>query len=197
MPKVLLIHTLVVASVVAYAAPQESRLSRAVREHGDLTLTITSSYDPVSLQMVVKDADTIIIGRPVLGTTFLVGEDRLWTNYDISVDQVIRRSPPGIVRGDTLVVRRAGGAMTLEGHNVVGVEDDFPQFTINDTYVLFLKRVEGREYYSVAHGPQGAFHVNGDSVRQVSELFGSWNRERGTLSLRDFVSEVLELGDQP
>jgi len=81
--------------------------------------------------------------------------------------------------------------MVFGGHNVVGHENDFPQFTINDTYLLFLQRVENREYYWVAYGPQGAFRVEDDSVRQVSEVFGSWNRERGKVSLRDFIAEVL------
>ena len=145
--------------------------------------------------MLVSEADTVVVGKVIRGRTFLQG-GRLATHYDVGVEQVIRRKPPGLTRGDVLRTRQ-GGAMTLEGHSVVGHESDFPQFTIGDTYGLFLQRVEGREYSWVAYGPQGAFHVDTDSVRQVSEVFGSWNRERGTVSVRDFLAEVLAVSKQP
>jgi hypothetical protein len=43
----------------------------------------------------------------------------------------------------------------------------------------------------MVHGPEGAFLVTGGSVRQVSEEFGSWNKERGTQTpLTPFVDEI-------
>jgi len=196
MTKTLLVIALVGLSFVAFTAAQESELRQQAKER-DVTVQIMGAYEPATFDMLVKEADTVVIGRPMRGRTFLAGE-QIVTHYDVRVDQVIRRTqPPGIARGDVLVVRRVGGAMVLEGHNVVGHENDFPQFTIDDTYVLFLQRVESREYYWVAYGPQGAFHVDADSVRQVSEVFGSWNRERGRVSLRDLIAEVSAVSKQP
>lgn len=194
MVKKLLVTVLISSPFVVFAAPQESALQKLAKQQ-DVTLSIMGSYEPATFETVVKEADTVIIGKPIRGRTFFAGE-QIATHYDFVVDRVIRRKPPGLVRGDVLVVRRLGGAMTFEGHNVVGHESDFPQFTINDTYVLFLQRVENREYYWVAYGPQGAFHVEDDSVRQVSKVFGSWNRERGKVSLSNFIAETLAVAKQ-
>ena len=189
------VTALLASSFASVAASQESQLRQAAKER-DVTVNIMGAYEPATFEMLVKEADTVVVATVLKGRTFLL-EEQIVTHYDVRVDQVIRRTPPGLTRGDILVVRRVGGAMILEGHSVVGHENDFPQFTINDTYVLFLQRVENREYHWVAYGPQGAFHVDADSVRQVSNVFGSWNRERGKLSLRDFIAEVLAVNKQP
>jgi hypothetical protein len=189
------VTALVATSLASVAASQESQLRQAAKER-DVTLHIMNAYEPATFEMLVQRADTVVVATILKGRTFLAGE-QIVTHYDARVDQVIRRTPPGLIRGDVLMVRRVGGAMTMEGHSIVGHENDFPQFTIGDTYVLFLKRVENREFYWVAYGPQGAFHVDADSVRQVSEVFGSWNRERGKVSLRDFIAEVLAVSRQP
>lgn len=197
MVKKLFVSALVAFAFVVVAAPQASQLRQQAKER-DVTVQIMGAYEPATFEMIMKEADTVVVGTPIRGRTFLLGDDHIMTHYDVRVDQVIRRTqPPGIVKGDVLVVRRVGGAMTLEGHNVVGHENDFPQFTINDTYVLFLQRVENQDYYWVAYGPQGAFHVDAEAVRQVSEVFGSWNRERGKVRLRDFIGEVLAVGKEP
>jgi hypothetical protein len=176
-------------TVGAESDAQDSSL-RSLAKERDVNISIMSGYEPATFEMLMREADTIVVGRPVVGRPFFQGE-RLVTDYDVAVEQVIRRTrPPGVARGDVLVVRRMGGVLTLEGHNVIGEENDFPQFTMQDRYVFFLQASEYGSYYWVSYGPQGAFHIKDGFVQQVSQVFGSWNRERGKVSLPAFIEEI-------
>jgi hypothetical protein len=179
------------------STPQDSGLAQRAREQ-DIRLRITSAYPPANFDMLVGESDAIVIGTVTLGRTFLAGET-IQTNYDVTVDRVIRGKPSsGVTRGDVLVIRRAGGATTVEGHTVIGEEEDFPQFSVGNMYVFFLKRAEQGTHFWPAYGPQGVFRLDESRVRQVSEAFGSWNRERGNnVPLETFVREVQQWIEPP
>jgi hypothetical protein len=169
---------------------QESLAERA--QTRDVTVQILSGYAPATFEMLVAESDTIIIGTVTRGQTF-PSNDHILTHYDVTVDQVVKPARPPLTRGDTVIVRRAGGATTLEGHNVVGEENDFPQFAVGTKYMLFLQRAERGNYFWVTYGPQGAFQFTDAGVRQVSEIFGSWNRDRGTrVPLDSFIGEIRQ-----
>ena len=171
---------------------QDSGLAQRAREQ-DITVRIHSEYAPADFGMLVSESDAIIIGTVTAGRSFLAGE-LIQTNYDVAVDRVIRRRPSSrVAQGDVIVVRRAGGATTVERHTVIGDEADFPQFNAGATYVFFLTRTEQGTYFWPTYGPQGVFHLAEGKVRQVSEVFGSWNRERGPgVPLETFVGEVQQ-----
>jgi hypothetical protein len=87
----------------------------------------------------------------------------------------------------TIIVRRAGGTVSIEGRQVKGTESDFPAFEMADEYILFLKpAAEG--HYTVLYGPHGAFKIEEGKVTQV--LDGEWNRERGRVELSQFLEEI-------
>ena len=178
--------------VTGASTAQDSGLAQRAREQ-DIRVWITSEYCPANFDMLVSESDVIVIVTVTLGRTFLAGET-IQTNYDVTVDRVIRRKPSSeVARGDVLVVRRVGGATTVEGHTVIGDESDFPQFNVGDTYIFFLTREEKATYFWPTYGPQGVFRLADGKVRQVSEVFGSWNRERGTsVPLEVLVREVQQ-----
>jgi hypothetical protein len=181
---------LLVTSAAAVTAQQRS-LREQARDQ-DVTLVIHNEYSPATFETIASEADTIVIGVVGFGRTFLGDNDRqLVTDYQISIKQVLKRAQsPGLVDGGKLTVRRWGGAMSMEGHNVVAEENDFAAFDISGTYVLFLQSVPGESFYYVAYGPQGAFRITDDMVTQVSTKFGNWNRERGPMTTTAFVGEI-------
>jgi hypothetical protein len=169
---------------------------REEARRGPVEVTIHNSYDPVGLGQLVSDSDTIVVGEIRSARALLVANDRdLVTDSDVTVDRVLKRTAgPGLVKGDTLVVRRDGGVTELEGNRVIAIEEDFPELRVGEKYLLFLKSAPTGVFYRIAHGPEGAFAISGNSVRQVSEAFGSWNRDRGTsTSLTSFVDELRSL----
>ena len=142
------------------------------------------------------EADTIVIGDIRSARALLSSDEReLVTDSVVTIDRVLKRTAgAGLAKGDSLTVRRDGGITELEGNRVVAVEEDFPDLRVGQRYLLFLKSAPKAEPYRVVHGPEGAFLISGDSVRQVAEAFGSWNRERGTSTpLASFVNEIQSL----
>jgi hypothetical protein len=121
-------------------------------------------------------------------------EPQLHTDYRVTVQQVLRRLRGIQVRpGEQLVVRRFGGATTISGYNVVMSEQDFPAFNQAETYVLFLERVPGEQYFRIRYGGQGAFRVAPDGgVRQASLGRGNWNELQGFVALPAFIAEINE-----
>ena len=111
MVRMLLVTTLVACLFVAFAAAQESEL-RALAKERDVTVQINAEYEPATFEMLVSEADTVVVGKVIRGRTFLQG-GRLATHYDVGVEQVIRRKPPGLTRGNVLIVHGRGGSMTL------------------------------------------------------------------------------------
>ena len=183
---------LVFVMLFATSSSAQDTLAERARQQ-DVSVRILTSYAPATFEMLVAESHLIVVGTVTRGQTFLIDNNHLFTHYDVTVDQVIKPAQPPVTRGDTVVVRRAGGVTTLEGHNVVGEENDFPQFAVGTQYVLFLQRAEGGDYFWVTYGPQGAFQFGDAGVRQVSEVFGSWNRDRGTrVPLNAFIAEIRE-----
>lgn len=160
---------------------------------GPVERHIMTGYEPVTLAQIASQSETIVVGTVEGGRTFVSPDGKqLFTDYDITVDLALKRTVGReLVRGDALVVRRAGGVTQIDGVSVVAIENDFPQFKPGERYVLFVRSVPSESHYVMVHGPEGAFVVSDGRVRQVSEEFGSWNRERGTrTALASFVDEV-------
>lgn len=95
----------------------------------------------------------------------------------------------GIADGSTLVVRRPGGKVSIEGGTVIARDPDFPPFQVGEEYLLFLDRgADGA--LAVSHGAQGAFKIESAKVTQVSSDTGTWNRARGAVGVLAFLEEV-------
>jgi hypothetical protein len=127
----------------------------------------------------------IVEGRSLLNKD----ETEVLSDYEVRVERLIGRGPATPAVGDTVTVRRQGGTVTVDNVEVVATENDFPQFAQHEKYVLFLKKLHDATY-EVVYGPQGAFRIQDNTVRQVSEVFGNWNANRG-VALADFIQEVM------
>jgi hypothetical protein len=194
-------HSLLTVTCLALAAAsgveaQRLPLVERVKAHGtDFHAEIRLEYPRPGFETIVAESDAIIIGTVGSATPVLTASDPgLDTDYKVTVDQLIwSRSSTGVQQGRVVVVRRPGGATTIDGHNVVVSEADFPSFQASEKYVLFLERVASASYFRPRYGGQSAFRITGGSVRQAFLGFGDWNDTRGPLALAAFTDEVRQI----
>lgn len=162
----------------------------------------TSGYEPGTLEMLVQQSDTIVVGHIQFGRPALLPDDNgVVTHYYVEIDRVVRRTKsPGLVRGEVLQVRRRGGTMELEGHIVRAIEMGFDQFAALESYLFFLAQRKNsrtdkdREYYEVSYGPQGAFRLDTstNTVRPMQDLFGRWPKDK-PIPLATVIDEVRRI----
>jgi hypothetical protein len=191
---IVIVLAMAIAIRVTYA--QTNSLREEAKSH-DVNVVVNNEYSPTRVEQIASEADAVALVRIDLGKTLLGDHDtRVFTDYQVTVERVLKsRRSPEITAGTAITVRRWGGAMALEGHNVVAQETDFPPFNIGQRYILFLTAAPPDPFYYVAYGPQGAFLISesDDTVSQVSHAFGSWNRERGRLRTADFLTRLQSM----
>ncbi|HET9361946.1 MAG TPA: hypothetical protein VFO58_19470 [Vicinamibacterales bacterium] len=177
----------------------QDTLRERVREVGDLNLVMMPAYEPVTVRDLARESDAIVVAKIETARVVLSPDEQtLFTDLQITVQRVIRRrNGPGMAAADSLVVRRNGGVTQLEGRNVVLEENDFPPLEISGEYLFFLRNSQGQPFFRISHGPQGVFRVTAGGVRQVSEVFGSWNRERGTSAPMSVLEDEIRAGLAP
>lgn len=162
----------------------------------------TGGYEPVTLEMLVERADTIVVGHIQLGRPALLADnDSVVTYYHVEIDSVIRRTkPPGLVKGEVLQVRRHGGTMELEGHVLRATEMGFAQFAASESYLFFLaqrknsRTTKDLDYYEVSYGPQGAFRLDTstNTVRPMQDQFERWPKDK-PIALATVIGEVQRI----
>jgi hypothetical protein len=93
------------------------------------------------LQNMACRADAVIIGEVKSKSSQLTeNEDYIFTDYEMSVDEVIKDNPIAHLSLKTeITVTRPGGKIKLNGWTVEAIDDAFQPFKIGDRYVLFLQ----------------------------------------------------------
>ena|ERR1051326_293263 len=86
------------------------------------------------------------------------------TAYSIRVLDPIKGD---IIPGQILTVLRYGGTTDRGDHVGLSFDPSFPAFQTGDNYVFFLTWNIVLSAFQVAHGPNGAFHVNGGAVEPI------------------------------
>jgi hypothetical protein len=99
-----------------------------------------AEYPDHELRSLACDADAIVTGSPKTAETSLTESgDFLFTDYTFNVLSVIKASDSNPTAGSTIIVTRPGGATRINGHFVKTATGNFPQFQINEPYLLFLR----------------------------------------------------------
>ena len=186
---------MLIAAVYQDLYAQASLRERVKASGGDYATEIRAMYPRVAPETLVLEAEAIVIGKVVAATPIVDDKPpELHTDYQIAVERVVRSTSTSRLRdGDTLIVRKMGGATTVDGHNVVVSDPDFPPFNYMETYVLFLESVPSASHFRLRYGGQGAFRVTDGVVRQASLVNGDWNETRGSVALDAFVNEVRQV----
>ncbi len=179
--------------VVASAQGLRERVKTLGRDYVFEYRAITP--DP-GIETIVRESDTIVIGIVEASVSLLTQQETaLETDHRIRVERVIRRtSQPALAIGDRVTVRCLGGAITIDGLNIVASVPEFPPLQTGATYVLMMRSVPGVPYLYLSYAGRGAFGVAADGkVRPTSQGEDTWVQEHGIVGLDVLLAEVQRI----
>jgi hypothetical protein len=145
------------------ADPQPPSLRAAARELGAYEEIVLVSY-PVARLADLAAASELIAEVAITAEKSFLTQDgaEIWTDYAAEISQAI--DPRHYTRVRTIVIRRRGGVVELDGRRVQSQENGFPPFSLGARYVVFLRKTQYQDTYTVVFGSAGAFEVMGDVV---------------------------------
>jgi hypothetical protein len=118
---------------------------------------------PTTLEGLTRISSAVIVGDVAGANTQSEWENRgqaVFTDYHIRIGEVLKPHDQLPVVGTVVTVRRSGGDWDAGNHIVRGIEPGFPQFSIGDTYLLFLHWNDARSTFEVRAGPNGAYRLS-------------------------------------
>jgi hypothetical protein len=155
---------LVLLVVCAQAADaQQPSLRTAASELGAYEEIVLISYPSVRLADLAAASELIVEVAITNEKSFLtpVG-DEIWTDYSARIEHAL--DPRYYTRERTIVIRRRGGLVDVDGRRVRSLENGFSPFVVGDRYVLFLRKGRQHDAYEVVFGAAGAFEVTNGTV---------------------------------
>lgn len=129
---------------------------------------------PQYLQDLTCKADLIVIGK-LKGKASQLNEEGTFTftEYEISVDEVLKNNPAAPIKANKLTVVRSGGTISLDGHNVTATDFSEKPLEKGGRYLLFLKFIPETGAYSSLNGGSNlsddSFRLFGNQLVQVSD----------------------------
>jgi hypothetical protein len=164
--------------VARFSAQKRETLSEAVIRTGSgIQQMYMTEYPPnLSLAEMARSSDLIV--RAVITykhARLTPDETAIKSDYALQPLEQLKLGPIRKEDGP-LVLTTSGGTLTIEGHEVVGVDAEMLPFEAGAQYLLFLKFDPATGHYQLPHGGQGAFAIRGEpgreSVHQMSSKFG-------------------------
>lgn len=74
------------------------------------------------------------------------------------------------LKANEILIPKAGGTIDIDGIRVTKEENDFPQFSMSHTYLLFLDLDRSRKVGRFSMGPNGVYKIDSnDQIRSVNE----------------------------
>jgi hypothetical protein len=153
-------------------AERDTSIPYHVRENGSFERIIVTTDKPVLLADLVGTADLVIEGSATALRTYLDGDEtHIYTDYTFTVAEIVKnRRRPGLMRpGQTIVVRRESGTVLVGGLPATTIENGFPAFRENGSYLLFLKELRDENTYQMLAGGRGAFE-SGEEILPMMSL---------------------------
>src|SRR5215204_6886438 len=123
---------LVVALIVTQVAVGQESLREIGRQHtGPIETLIFREFFPVEIAQMARDSDLIARVRVVDNgeSYFTEGERSISSDYKIQLIEQFA-SPRSLINGDTVVVTKPGGTLTVDGREIAVSERDFPPFQL-------------------------------------------------------------------
>ena len=110
------------------------------------------------------ESDLIVLGKLGKGISSpTVDQGYIYTDWDLTVEQVFRNAATTSVQpGETIVVTRPGGELTINRRHVYAIEDDFPRFHAGEEVVLYLRSLPSVGTYAIS-APNG-FYLSKSNV---------------------------------
>ncbi len=168
--------------------PQQLEIVKSMEE--PFHMHVPSSAFPAGsspqVQVEIANSDLIIIGTPIKARSLPIEDHTFaFTQYAVRVEKVVANDQNGLLPGDTIIVSRGGGELTVDNVLIKAIEPAFSEFLLNQSYVLMLRSVPGTTSYRALGS--GTFAVRNGEVTRASTL------EKGKTPKKDidhFMSEV-------
>lgn len=115
------------------------------------------------------NADAIVIGTAT-GKSSQLTEDGsfVFTDYDVQVEEVVRDSASGGVKGgDSIVITRPGGAVEFSGKTIRVKDKSFKPLEVGGRFLLFLRRISSSGAYRAVNS-EGSFELEQNRVRRLT-----------------------------
>jgi hypothetical protein len=123
-----------------------------------------------SLSNLSCENDLVVLGEVGNGTSHAtLSQSYIYTDWELTIKEVLRndaRSPAQV--GQTIVVTRQGGTLTIRGRHVYTHDDDFKQFQSGAEVLLYLHYLPGTGTYSLRQ-PNG-FAFSGSEIMNLGKL---------------------------
>jgi hypothetical protein len=169
--------------------PQQLEIVKSMEE--PFHMHVPSSAFPAGsspqVQVEVANSDLIIIGTPIKARSLPI-EDRTFafTQYAVRVEKVVANDQNGLLPGNTIIVSRGGGELTVDNVLIKAIEPAFSEFLLNQSYVLMLRSVPGTTSYRGL--ASGTFAVRNGEVFTASTL------QEGTTPKKDLSGFISDIG---
>ena len=169
----------VVSAGISAAAAQDSGATpiKDLVKQSILEEVVVGPVSPVDVAELVAASDLIAEVAVTSQRSFVHG-DAVWTDYGVRIVQTLQSRESRADSSATLVVRKRGGTVPVEGRTFISVDGRFPAFQAGEEYVLFLRGNADSTVYEIVGGPNGALRVVDGSVT-------------GTLPLTEFRDTVV------
>jgi len=117
-------------------------------------------------------SDVVVLGKLGKGISSpTVDQGYIYTDWDFTVEQVFKSGSQAPVQpGQTIVVTRPGGELTINGRHVYAVEDNFPRFQGGEEILVYLRSLPVGSY--ALNSPNG-FFLPGAKVIPIDKILAS------------------------
>jgi hypothetical protein len=153
-------------------------------------------YLPKEIDALATESDVVLRGRLARIKTYLgPNEDRILTDYQIHVEQLIAGSLPHMTSkvpggAPALTLTVYGGELTIEGVLVRATDANRDQIVDRKSYLLFLMRSRRGEpgSYEIYYG--GIFEVSDQRVRPLLRQGDRIFKGTAGLTLEDLIQRI-------
>jgi hypothetical protein len=138
------------------------------------------------VQVEVANSDVIVIGTPIQARSLPIEDHTFaFTQYAVRVEKVISNDQNDLLPGNTTIVSRGGGELTVDDVLIKAIEPAFSEFLLNQSYVFMLRAIPRTKSYRALGS--GTFAIRNGEVTSASDL------EKGNIPKKDmdhFMAEV-------
>jgi hypothetical protein len=151
--------------------PKQVEVVKSMEEpfHMHLPSSAFPAGSSPQVQVEVANSDLIIIGTPIKARSLPIEDHTFaFTQYAVRVEKVVSNDQNGLLPGDTIIVSRGGGELTVDNVLIKAIEPAFSEFLLNQSYVLMLRSIPGTTSYRAL--ASGTFAVRNGEVASASAL---------------------------
>ncbi len=168
--------------------PQQVEIVKSVEDKFQQhvhSATLPANSTP-HIQAEVANSDLIVIGTPIKARSLPIEDHTFaFTQYAVRVEKVVANDQNGLLPGDTIIVSRGGGELTVDNVLIKAIEPAFSEFLLTQSYVLMLRAIPGTTTYRALGS--GTYAVRN------GEVFSASNFDKRTTAKKELSSFIADI----